>query len=1355
MTKKINLADLTFKISDDGTLKAVGNEAQKTSKKLDKTGKSTRDVNRNMQAMSGRVESGTKGFARMQQGTGGLVQSYAILASTLFAVGAAFRVLQNAANVENQIKGFRALGEITGESMMGVTAAVRAATGGLLNFQDAAQQASIGMAAGFTQDQLAGLAEGAKLASVTLGRDLTDSFNRLIRGVTKAEPELLDELGIILRLDIATRKFANANGLIAEKLTISQRRAAVFEEVQRQLIANFGAMEDEADKLLNPFDRLATRISDFFIQIQGPFVNFFGGIADFISNNFGALITLVTAFSLSILKQIVPSFQQMGASAVTAGNAAKKKLGMLDKDIKTQSAGIRKIEKQFGASEIKRSKLFNAELKRRGISIKKFTAMSIREQKKLVRQMIADEKKGLTHTKASNKKREAAYRAAFNKIERQSKKTTKTVAAHFKIMGLQIQGVFTRVQVRAQGALVAIGNAAARLAPVFATLGAIVNIAFGILMAFFTAKFLVDLLPVTKRINAALDDIRERGKALNETMTDLAHTFAGGLAEKRIQRIKEEFEGLEGVVMAANFQMERLDNILNRGQSGSAFIEDIEESLRTNFAMGEGTSVMGSIVGGLLGQNVGAKGFESEAYRKEVKNIIMQLQSMALKEMQGYKAMGPEAFDELGFFGFEQLFNVSGGFDADSEKAFEKFKKEFNAIMAIGNETTRQTALATLLQDTATQLSDTYDEGSAFLTITKEGNLILTDVAIGLIEHSEHTLKNFTAVTSVLGNTKEAAKSLKENLQNMMPKPSQAEQVMSSIGTLLDQFTTFDEESGKRQLKQFDLALDEKDQKVSLVQELNKILGLNLEITELGKVDAENAVKILEAEMKRLDIADMLIDTHQMVVNLIKAEENRLKFINTRMSKRFTTETKIALLKEQQVNNLAKAEVKSADELVKLLGEVEENRKRELETVKTTNIELQSQIDLLQAGLDRTLMLKKELIETFDKVGASELQKLLETGDLSEFGGKEFALGLATSLRKTVAKSLSESMIDPITDKLQSALGFGKEKEKSVHELIGEKHNKHVNDLANVLNQHVQAIAAIEGVTPTTINSPTGGGTGGAGSGSGAGGEETTEEKVKSGITGGIEEVVASDVSTDPTGLSAIFGDVGGIFDVFLGDLKGIFKGEEGAFGDLFANLKAGIFGDGTEDGKGIFGNFFSTFMGEGGPLKAITNMFGGGGLGAMFGGTSGAGIGGMLGGLFGSGGGLTGLLKPLLGMIPGIGPLLSFLPFERGGIIELAKGGMMPRYASGGIATQPTYLVGEGKQNEAVVPLPDNRSIPVNMKGNAATNNTNINVNIDGNGNASADITSDGAAQLGEAINLSVMETLIKEQRPGGLLNP
>ena len=53
------------------------------------------------------------------------------------------------------------------------------------------------------------------------------------------------------------------------------------------------------------------------------------------------------------------------------------------------------------------------------------------------------------------------------------------------------------------------------------------------------------------------------------------------------------------------------------------------------------------------------------------------------------------------------------------------------------------------------------------------------------------------------------------------------------------------------------------------------------------------------------------------------------------------------------------------------------------------------------------------------------------------------------------------------------------------------------------------------------------------------------------------------------------------------------------------------------------------------------------------------------------------------------------------GGIFE---GGFVPfkAYAGGGIADSPTLgLVGEGRYNEAIVPLPDGRSIPVQMKNN------------------------------------------------------
>ena len=176
--------------------------------------------------------------------------------------------------------------------------------------------------------------------------------------------------------------------------------------------------------------------------------------------------------------------------------------------------------------------------------------------------------------------------------------------------------------------------------------------------------------------------------------------------------------------------------------------------------------------------------------------------------------------------------------------------------------------------------------------------------------------------------------------------------------------------------------------------------------------------------------------------------------------------------------------------------------------------------------------------------------------------------------------------------------------------------------------------------------------------------------------------------------------------------------------------------------------------------------MFGGkeggfmGGLGQMFGGGAKAG-GGFLSSIFGGGGGgggIMALLKPLLSMIPGIGPLLSILPFAKGGIIGnklvgLADGGVMPRYAKGGVATQPTYLVGEGKQNEAVVPLPDNRSIPVDLgRGAGNENNVSINVNM-ATGKTDTKADAQEGKQLGAAINAAVLNEIEKQQRPGGML--
>ena len=103
-----------------------------------------------------------------------------------------------------------------------------------------------------------------------------------------------------------------------------------------------------------------------------------------------------------------------------------------------------------------------------------------------------------------------------------------------------------------------------------------------------------------------------------------------------------------------------------------------------------------------------------------------------------------------------------------------------------------------------------------------------------------------------------------------------------------------------------------------------------------------------------------------------------------------------------------------------------------------------------------------------------------------------------------------------------------------------------------------------------------------------------------------------------------------------------------------------------------------------------------------------------------------------------------------------LANGGIAPGgfrvFASGGIANRPTLgMIGEGKYNEAVVPLPDGKSIPVTGAGNNVT----VNVAVDAQGQSAAtEVSGNGARELGYRVSQAVQAELVEQQRPGGLLS-
>ncbi len=93
--------------------------------------------------------------------------------------------------------------------------------------------------------------------------------------------------------------------------------------------------------------------------------------------------------------------------------------------------------------------------------------------------------------------------------------------------------------------------------------------------------------------------------------------------------------------------------------------------------------------------------------------------------------------------------------------------------------------------------------------------------------------------------------------------------------------------------------------------------------------------------------------------------------------------------------------------------------------------------------------------------------------------------------------------------------------------------------------------------------------------------------------------------------------------------------------------------------------------------------------------------------------------------------------------------------YANGGIANSPQLAVfGEGRTPEAYVPLPDGRSIPVNVKGGGGQGPVSVSVQVNvekGEQNIQSDDKS-GAA-LGKMLGNAIKQTILNEKRPGGLL--
>ena len=141
---------IDIQTSDGGSMQKVAVSAKKLGIALDdagvattKLGKSSRTADRNLKGTANMTANSTKQFSKMSQGiTGGLVPAYAVLASNVFAITAAFQFLKQAADFRVTQDSQLAFTAATGVGMQTLTRNIQAASGEMLNFQAASEAAS-------------------------------------------------------------------------------------------------------------------------------------------------------------------------------------------------------------------------------------------------------------------------------------------------------------------------------------------------------------------------------------------------------------------------------------------------------------------------------------------------------------------------------------------------------------------------------------------------------------------------------------------------------------------------------------------------------------------------------------------------------------------------------------------------------------------------------------------------------------------------------------------------------------------------------------------------------------------------------------------------------------------------------------------------------------------------------------------------------------------------------------------------------------------------------------------------------------------------------------------------------------
>jgi hypothetical protein len=1228
-------------VDDNGSLKQVGNKAKVAADGLDKVAKGAGTADRNLKGAAQASANGTKNFSKMSQGMGGLVGVYASLAAQVFALSAGYQFLKSAGDLKVLEAGQKAYATSTGIAIKTLTNDIIAATDAQISFTDAAQATAIGLAAGLTTSQLTEVGKAAKDVSIILGRDVTDSFNRLVRGITKAEPELLDELGVILRLETATAAYATTIGKTAKELTAYERTQAVAGDTLGQINRKYSVFIDGFDASTNTYSKL-------------------GKAVDGVTNKLKLLVDFV-AKPLAEALTNTPALAIVGFALLLKGPLAVLGVSLDDISKKaTKSAEVYKRAASIKRAAAERFKLSvtetTAALKAQAVEAVKLGSTSKILEKMQTGATIKPQEMGTL--KRSLKLAEAQLANSTVVMSGIFKGFTKKMVEDFKLAIVQLEIAEKQKVTNTE-------KNVARMKAAYAALAAGIRTAVASVLSFG-----LRLLSIVGWVSIAVTALEALGLPITSYIKKLTsmgrEDTVFSLHAKRIKELNKEYE---------------------------LVVEKIKEFIALNpgKAAAEGYKVLGNVI--------------KSVSNEQLSQVLTDLPSKNREVAQADKKNA----ERLANFGNAATAGFLYNYVSDKKSGVAALREDTKSVKDFFN--TQIEAFKELNEQNPSKVFETY--------ITALQNAInstedLSEETIQFLLRSKNAAEELSSSIESVPRTLAEANTAYADLFSSLAPESSVEKTIKSLEDAIKSFgdkgtiaLTPDElaELGRLQARKKlledinkDTLLGERalrDLEVKGLKNLREASEEEKTLTSLKNQQAINAQKILDAEREEATIRaaitraakEAALPGEKPVETITTAQQNRLDQLTSERD----------LLTEN--NNLLTEQAALEEKLVPF---------------RKTIAEQQVEQQLLQAKQDMLLVDEKALQVLQERI---KLEESRRSGDITRAAAR---LSPFADREKFVAEEKYKLEKELLPKKLEAIEKEFELKQKQIeieYELLEAKKLIQANDLRilaetlrsqNKLPQAERAESLASSIEAQDFTAS----------------KQTALEMAEAAKNAAISSVVNN--VEDLRLAKEEFADIKVL-------TEGIADSLESNMSSAFMSLI-----DGTKSAKQAFGDMAVAILKD--IAQMITRMlvmrlllsaFGGG-----FGGAA-----------------------STAGMGAGATPGATFS--GTGGMQVARYGGVMqppPGYATGGIARgsdagYPAVLHG----TEAVVPLPNNRSIPVDLKGAGQQNNVTVNVSVanDGKGSQDSQASSNQGANLGAAIAAAVQKELQNQKRSGGILNP